>query len=358
MAGKAKKIIYGIQQLGVGVPHAETAFRWYGTHLGADVKLFDDDNTATHMAKYMGGEPRKKRALLVMNLQGGSGYEIWQYADREPQYPAEPIRVGDYGIQIGFIKTYNIEADYHKLKGQGVKLLSDILTDPDGRRCFLLEDPYRNWYKVRENDSWFAKKDQGIGGGLGASIGVSDIDAALPLYSGVLGYDKVIYDETGHFEDLAILNEGQGQFRRVLLAQPNTQTGGFSPLLGESELELIQELDGRPRQPIFKDRYWGDMGFIHLCFDVRHIESLVEECAEAGFPFVVYSGGAFDMGEAAGKWGYLEDPDGTLIEFVETLKVPIVKKWNWNIHLTKRPDHKPLPSWLIKALSFQRVKFK
>ena len=32
------------------------------------------------------------------------------------------------------------------------------------------------------------------------------------------------------------------------------------------------------------------------------------------------------MGEAAGHFSYIQDPDGTLIEFVETHKVPILKK--------------------------------
>jgi len=32
------------------------------------------------------------------------------------------------------------------------------------------------------------------------------------------------------------------------------------------------------------------------------------------------------MGEASGHFAYVEDPDGTLIEFVETHKIPIIKK--------------------------------
>jgi len=43
----------------------------------------------------------------------------------------------------------------------------------------------------------------------------------------------------------------------------------------------------------------------------------------------------FDMGEAAGRFSYIEDPDGTLIEFVETHKIPIFKKLGWYLHLEK-----------------------
>lgn len=45
-----ENIIYGIQQIGVGVPNVDEAFNWYGKILGADLLIFDDDNVATYMA--------------------------------------------------------------------------------------------------------------------------------------------------------------------------------------------------------------------------------------------------------------------------------------------------------------------
>ena len=44
-------------------------------------------------------------------------------------------------------------------------------------------------------------------------------------------------------------------------------------------------------------------------------------------------------------------------EFVETKKMPILKKLNWYLDLTKRPAEKPLASWMLKALKFNRKKF-
>ena len=64
------------------------------------------------------------------------------------------------------------------------------------------------------------------------------------------------------------------------------------------------------------------------------------------------------MGEAAGYFAYIEDPDGTLIEFVETHKVPIIKKLGWYLDMRRRDPNKPLPSWMIKSLRFSRVKGK
>lgn len=69
-----------------------------------------------------------------------------------------------------------------------------------------------------------------------------------------------------------------------------------------------------------------------------------------------HEGNSFDMGDAAGHFSYIEDPDGTLIEFVETHKLPILKKIGWYLDLRKRNPHKALPSWMLKTLKYSRVK--
>ena len=63
-------------------------------------------------------------------------------------------------------------------------------------------------------------------------------------------------------------------------------------------------------------------------------------------------------GSKAGHFAYIEDPDGTLIEFVETLKVPVSKRLGWYIDLSKRRPEKSLPSWIIKTLRYSRVRDK
>ena len=37
-----KKIISGIQQIGVGTPNEAKAFEWYKKHLGTDICVFQD----------------------------------------------------------------------------------------------------------------------------------------------------------------------------------------------------------------------------------------------------------------------------------------------------------------------------
>ena len=50
------------------------------------------------------------------------------------------------------------------------------------------------------------------------------------------------------------------------------------------------------------------------------------------------------------------DPDGTLIEFVETHKIPIIKKIGWYLNLNIRKQHKALPNFMLKTLTWNRVK--
>jgi catechol 2,3-dioxygenase-like lactoylglutathione lyase family enzyme len=350
-----KKLIYGIQQIGVGVDNADKAFEWYATRLGSDVPVFEDNNIATYMAPYMGGNPHKKRAILAMNMQGGSGYEIWQYLDRTPVKPENDIQLGDLGINCAFIKSRNIESTYQRLKKIGENILTGINFEPDTKRSFYIKDPYGNILKIKEFDSWYADNGNDIGGTYGCSIGVTDIDKSMILYSDILGYDQVIFDKTGNFEDFNGLQNGNSKFRRILLTHKTERVGGFSKLFGASQIELIQSIENSPKK-IFQDRYWGDIGFIHLCFDIRNMKALTMECEEKGFPFKVLSSESFDMGEASGHWGYIEDCDGTLIEFVETHKVPLIKQLGLSIDLKKRNPLKPLPNWMIKAMNFKRVK--
>ena len=72
-----------------------------------------------------------------------------------------------------------------------------------------------------------------------------------------------------------------------------------------SELTQLTDLKIGKIRKIFKDRFWGDWGFIHLCFDIRGMEALKTECEAAGFPFTVDSGDTFDMGEAGGRFSYI-----------------------------------------------------
>ena len=186
-------------------------------------------------------------------------------------------------------------------------------------------------------------------------IGVSNIEQSVKFYSEILGYDKILYKGVNSYDDFGGFPNGNKNCTRVILTHTKERQGPFSKLLGNSYIELIEAKNYTPRK-IFENRYWGDLGFIHLCFDIKDMEALKSRCAQLGHPFTIDGGSGFEMGAAAGHFSYIEDPDGTLIEFVETKKVPIIKKWGWYLDLRKRNHEKRLPDWMIKAMKFNRKK--
>ena len=62
------------------------------------------------------------------------------------------------------------------------------------------------------------------------------------------------------------------------------------------------------------------------------------------------------MDVAAGRFCYVEDNDGTLIELVETHKVPVIKKIGLYLNLKNRNATKPLPPWMISCMAFSKIK--
>jgi len=348
-------IISGIQQMGIGVPNVEEAFRFYRKFFGNDIKIFEEAAQAPLMLNYTGGVVHSRTATMAINMNGGGGFEIWQFTSRGTEKANFDILLGDTGLYATRIKCRDVQAAYTQFKNDGAKMIGELSKTPHGQYHFFVHDPNGNLFEVVEGDGWFGKTKHLCGGVAGAMIGVSDIEKAKKLYTDVLGYDVVKYDVDGTFDDLKAIPGGGERFRRVLLAHSESRKGPFSQLLGPTQLELVQVTSRTPRK-IFENRFWGDWGFIHLCFDVKHMDELKQRAEANGFPFTVDSGGTFDMGEAGGRFSYVEDPDGTLIEFVETHKLPVLKKLGWYLDLKKRPAEKPLPRWMLKALRFSRVK--
>ena len=101
--------IAGIQQCGIGVADAMEAALYYKELLGFDCLVFDDTAEASLMTRYTGGKVYSRRALLIMNMQGGGGLELWQFLDRTPTPPRIKLSLGDLGIFAIKIKTRNIE---------------------------------------------------------------------------------------------------------------------------------------------------------------------------------------------------------------------------------------------------------
>lgn len=355
MKNKQKeKVICGIQQVGIGVEDLTKAWTWYNQNLNIEIPIVDDDGVAERMLPYTGGKPQPRHAILAISQRGGGGFEIWQPKGRKVVYPQEPLRIGDYGINICKVKARNIHEAFNYFTDNEINILSDITTSPLGIEHFFINDPWGNIFEIDEDDYCFINANRLTGGANGVIIGVSDMDKSIEFYSKLLDYDVVEFDKTDVFSDFGDVPGGNCKMRRVMLKRSKPICGPLCDLMGTSHIELIQNLEIEAHKTL-EGRWWGDPGFIHLCFDIRNMDKIREAAKALGHDFVCDSGDNFDMGDANGHFTYVEDPDGTLIEFVETFRIPLVKKLGLSINLKKRNDYKPLPRYITKALRFMKV---
>lgn len=354
--------IAGIQQVGIGVENLYEAWKYYIDLFNMDVRILEDNKVAELMLPYTGGKPQRRKALIAINMQGGGGFEVWQYAERKPQRLGFTLQMGDLGVLVCKVKSRDVARSFEEFsRNPKVKIVGGLHPNIDGNQTFYVKDPYGNLFQLVQDNYLFKDEGRLTGGTVGVTIGVTDIDKAMTVYRDILGYDTILADETGIFPDFAALPSGTQQFRRRLLTHSQPRKGSLSELFGPSYIELVQPLERTPRK-LYEGRFWGDPGFIQVCFDIRNMDALRQKCASLGHPFTVDTtqnfkeGNSFDMGDAAGQFAYIEDPDGTLIEFVETHKIPVAKKLGISLNLQKRDPQKPLPRWMLGMLKLMRVK--
>ncbi|MDO8898036.1 MAG: VOC family protein, partial [Bacteroidales bacterium] len=254
-------IISGIQQIGIGVENLPQAWKHYIDVFNMDVRILEDDTVAELMLPYTGNSPQKRHAAIAINMQGGGGFEIWQYSQRKPKLIDFEINFGDIGIFAAKIKSRDVKQTYDLFSiNPAIKVLGSLKESIDGQLTFFVKDPYGNIFQIVYDDYIFIDEKRNSGGAVGAIIGVSDIEKALPVYRDILGHDAVVYDVSGKFDDLNALKAGDQSYRRILLTHTNPRKGGFSKLFGNTYIELVQALDRQPRK-IYENRFWGDPGF-------------------------------------------------------------------------------------------------
>ena len=93
-----KPLICGIQQMGIGVPNVPEIWSWYRTMFGMDVRVFEEAAEAPLMTRYTGGVVQARTATLALSMDGGGGFEIWQYRGRTPVGPDFEVQLGDLGL--------------------------------------------------------------------------------------------------------------------------------------------------------------------------------------------------------------------------------------------------------------------
>ena len=167
--------IAGIQQIGVGTVDFRKSWDWFILYFGADIKILEDDTVAERMLPYTGGEPQQRHACIAVNLQGGGGFEIWQYSRRKPSVCPFKIAAGDLGIFAAKLKCRDVAAFYKKVSSTW-KSCTPPEKLPDGTPCFFMKDLYGNCFQLVEDKNVFINEDKLTGGMAGAVIGVTDMD--------------------------------------------------------------------------------------------------------------------------------------------------------------------------------------
>ncbi len=350
-----EKRINGFQHIGVAVKNMDESLSFYRKIFGMDIPFFDSVAEAPLMNVYTRNQTITKRASMIINLQGGCAMEVIHATSFDPVGAKFETKLGDIGIYITQIKCKNIKTSFQFCKSNKVNILGEIKNLPNDQQTFYIQDLEGNLFQFVEDDQWYTNTKHHSGGVKGCSIGVSNIDQSLKLYSDILGYDKVIYDNEGVFADWKKIPGGKEKYRRVLLTQSNPPGGGFAKVTGKSFIELIQPLERKPKF-IFEDRIWADLGFVHLGFDVKGMQALGKDLEAKGFPFTCDSSNALDMGNTKVHCTYIDDPDKTWLEMIEVYKVPIVEKWGIFLNVEKRDPLKPLPDFMLKSLRFSRIK--
>ena len=107
-----EKIICGIQQMGIGVPNVEDAWSWYRKNFGVNVKIFEEAAEAPLMIRYTGDKVQSRTATLALSMDGGGGFEIWQFTSRSTEKPSFDLQLGDFGMISCKIKSRNVQGTY------------------------------------------------------------------------------------------------------------------------------------------------------------------------------------------------------------------------------------------------------
>lgn len=312
--------VYGLQQVGLGVLDVEVVCHWYAQHLGFTVKAFDDHNPATDMAPFMGGKPRSKRAVLLLHPNGGGGLEIWQYTGRQPT-TLNHLAWGQPGINAVGIACASPEQAAQRLLAHGGSRPSFPVP-----QAHAVSDPWGNLLILQAGN-----RNAGVTSVYLGCRSVSETEAFLT--------------QTGLFA-----SNGSVWHAR----EPST--GKFGAFLGDFQLHVLSAAADTSLPHLFHNRYWGDCGWIHWCLDIADLSGLVTHMESQQHAFDVVVDRTFEMGEAHGKWGYLQSPDGTLLECVETLAVPLVPKWGLKWRFGSQTD-RPFPRLLQRAfLGSHRLK--
>ncbi len=318
-------MINALQHVGQGVRDVDTTYGFYKRHFGFKVKLNDLTVASKEMASVI-GSVETMRMMMAVNAKGGGIIELIEHKSRPiVPFPAEG-GYGNYGIvEVGY-GVCNIDAVVADFKARGVRILTPVcelelkagrrwryayLKDPDGLPLQLTEDlsPSRSGPGNAE-----------VHGVTHVGIGVSNLERSKEFYSAALGFDRLIYDFEGHVPEMDPLTGGPLRMRMAILERSLPASGPLAALFTRGIVKLFDVPD-RKGKHIYAGRCWGDIGCMEVSFDVSDLRATVAAMKGKGIE-IYLPPVEINMGSGSkGLVAYIQDPDGTTIEFVEVKSV-------------------------------------
>ena len=124
-----------------------------------------------------------------------------------------------------------------------IQAVSQIRVKPLCHKHFCLVTQDFLFQVKEDKENFFGFLGKKNGGVSGLIIGVKDIEKSKEFYQKVLGYDIVIYEGIGKFDDFVGIKGGKSKFKRIILQQSKISDNKFKNYFGKNEIELLEVLN-------------------------------------------------------------------------------------------------------------------
>ncbi len=311
-------MITAFQHVGIGVHDTGRTYDFYRRMMGFRVKLSDKTSYMEEMTPIIGALV-ELRALMAANARGGAAIELIEHTSTRPQEAPQAVQWGDIGyLELG-LKAFGLDQLYLNLKSRGVEFLTPVrsmeLSSGGRERYAYLRDPDGLLLQLVEEKGGAGPA---VGGVRHVAIGVGDLKRARSFYRDVLGFGDVLHEFKGRMPELDAVTGGREM--EVAVLGHRGEGSSAMPLLERAIVKLVHTPAYRGKV-VYEGRRWGDVGLMEMAFDVSDLGETTNAVISRGAE-LFHPPTRVDMGSGtAGRFSYIKDPDGNVVEMVEVEKV-------------------------------------
>ncbi len=312
-------MINAFQHVGMGVRDADRSYDFYRRLMGFRLKLSDKKSYMEEMTPVIGALV-EMRALMAANLRGGGVIELIEHTSTRPMEPLEPVQWGDQGyLELG-LRAFRLDQLYLDLKSKGLEFVTPVRSMRIGpghtERYAYLRDPDGLLIQLVEVEGG---RKPAVGGVRHVAIGVRDLDKQKNFYHDVLDFSDVLGEFKGRLPELDEVTGGKVT-EMILLANRPQGKSPFGAVLDRAMVKLVHTPEYKGKA-VYEGRRWGDIGLMEMAFDVSDLASTVNDLMARGAK-LYHPPTRVDMGSGtAGRFSYIKDPEGNVVEMVEVEKV-------------------------------------